>query len=78
MKPANVTRANSNIVRHRLFPINKRKKRKAPPLFTVGDYVRISRKKRTFQKEHAPTWTEEVSSSSYCYLQLVKYIVTKN
>ena len=26
----------------------------------MGDYVRISRKKRIFQNEHAPTWTEEI------------------
>ena len=32
---------------------------KTPPLL-FGDYVSISRHKRTFQKEHAPTWTEEI------------------
>ena len=59
MKPVNVTESNSKQVRMRLFPsINKRVKQKT--VFKVGDYVRISRKKRIFQKEHAPTWTEEI------------------
>ena len=57
MKPVNVSKSNSNQVRMRLFP-NKLKRTK--PVFKVGDYVRISRKKRIFQKEYAPTWTEEI------------------
>ena len=44
MKPVNVTESNSKQVRMHLFPsINKRVKQKT--VFTVGDYVRISRKK---------------------------------
>ena len=56
MKPVIVTESNSKQVRMRLFPsINKRVKQKT--VCKVGDYLRISRKKRIFQKEHAPTWT---------------------
>ena len=59
MKPIIVTESNSKQARMRLFPsINKRVKQKT--VVKVGDYVRISRKKRIFQKEHAPTWTEEI------------------
>ena len=59
MKPINVTESKSKQVHMRLFPsIYKRVKQKT--LFTVGDYARISRKKRIFQKVHAHTWTEEI------------------
>ena len=58
MKPVNVTKSNSNQVRMRLFPYIKVKRKK--PVFTLGDYVRSSRKKRIFEKEYAPTWTEEI------------------
>ena len=59
MKPIQVNEENSDIVRRNLFPLSKVRKDKTPPLL-FGDYVRISRRKRTFQKEHAPTWTEEI------------------
>ena len=41
-----------------LLPINKGEKR--PAAIKVGDDMRISRKKRKFQKEHAPTSTVEI------------------
>ena len=57
MKLVELDEENSYTVLRKLFPINRRKRK---PKFKVGDYVRISRKKRLFEKEHAPTWTEEV------------------
>ena len=58
MRPVEVNQKNSDIVRRNLFP--KTWMRKKKPALQIGDYVRISRRKRTFQKEHAPTWTEEI------------------
>ena len=46
-------------MRRNLFPLSKLRKDKTPPLL-FGDYVRINRRERMFQKEHAPTWTEEI------------------
>ena len=40
------------------------KTRKATPKFHVGDKVRITRKKGTFEKGFAPNWTEEVFTIS--------------
>ena len=61
IKPANVAKENSNIFKSRLFPvIQNGQKRRRKALFWVSDYVRINRKKRIFQKQHAPTETEEV------------------
>ena len=57
MKPDEVSVENSHMVLRKLFPINRGKQK---PKFKVGDYVRISRKKRLFEKEHAPAWTEEI------------------
>ena len=57
MKPVEVNEKNSYSVLRKLFPINRRKQK---PKFQVDDYVRISRKKRLFEKEHAPNWTEEI------------------
>ena len=58
MEPINVTKSNSTQARMCLFPsINKRLKRKV--LFKVGDYVRISRKKRIFQRLYR-TWTTTI------------------
>lgn len=60
MSPMEVNHSNSKLVRDTLFPNSKKKKRARKPRFIVGDYVRISRKKRMFEKEHAPNWTEEI------------------
>ena len=60
MKPIQVNKANSDIMRRNLLPKSKGRKDKTPSSLLPGDYVRISRRKRTFQKEHAPTWTEEI------------------
>ena len=40
------------------------KSRKATPKFHVGDTVRITRKKGTFEKGFTPKWTEEVFTIS--------------
>ena len=39
---------------------NLRVRGKARPKFTVGDTVRIFKKKKTFEKGYTPNWTEEV------------------
>ena len=39
---------------------NLRVRGKARPKFTVGDTVRIFKKKQTFEKGYTPNWTEEV------------------
>ena len=54
MKPIQVNEENSDIVGRNLFPLSTVRKDKTPPLL-FGKYVRISRRKRTCQKEHAPT-----------------------
>ena len=54
MKPIQVSKANSDIVRRNLFPKSRVRNDKTPSSLLPGDYVRISCGKRTFQKEHAP------------------------
>ena len=58
MKPSQVNSRNEFQVFRRLIPPSHQKIRRVA--LKQGDYVRISRKKRMFEKEHAPTWTEEI------------------
>jgi len=53
---------NEAIVFRNLYPIDERKK--PEPKFSVGDKVRITKKKTTFEKGYLPRWTEEVFSIS--------------
>ena len=57
MKPINVNEENEKKVHKTLLPINRMK---AKSKYKIGDYVRLSRKKRMFSKEHSPNWTEEI------------------
>ena len=50
MTPNEVTPANEHIVRKRLFPEIKKKRKHTKPFFRIGDTVRISPIKETFQK----------------------------
>ena len=56
MKPANVNESNEHAVWRTLYG-----KQSAPTKykFKVGDQVKISKHKRTFQKGYLPSWTEE-------------------
>ena len=38
----------------------KTKERKIKPSFAIGDHVRISKKKKSFEKGYTPNWTEEL------------------
>ena len=49
---------NSKVVYHNLFP--KTDKVSMEPKFSVGDRVRISKKRKDFTKEYLPNFTEEV------------------
>ncbi|WAQ99040.1 hypothetical protein MAR_023413 [Mya arenaria] len=35
------------------------------PKFAVGDRVRITKKKKTFEKSYTPRWTEEVFTKGW-------------
>ena len=59
IRPSEVNAENEAAIRTKLFPEDMEGKR-VRPKFKVGDYVRISKNKRMFEKEHAPNWTEEI------------------
>lgn len=58
MKPVDVTRENENLVYNRSYRhilINNR-----PIKFKLGEYVRISKYKRLFEKDHTSSYSAEV------------------
>jgi len=57
MAPSQVNSANENEILNRVFRINDSKVRFK---FKIGDKVRISKVKRTFENGYTPNWTEEV------------------
>ena len=58
MRPVDASKsANANIVRMNLYPELPRAKK---PKLKVGDNVRITKKKKTFEKGYTPRWTEEI------------------
>ena len=59
MKPSEVNVGNVRTVRNRLFP-EVRKKRRRLNNYNVGDYVRLSLKKRMFEKGYLENYTEEI------------------
>lgn len=59
MPPAKVCAANEEDVRHKLYPSNDFILDSKIRL-CVGDRVRISRKKTTFEHKYAPNWTREI------------------
>lgn len=63
MPPAKVCSATEELVRAKLYPwkdfVPHSRER-----FTVGDRVRISRKKATFEHKYTPNWTEEIFTIS--------------
>ena len=58
--PNTVNKSNENVVRKKLFPKIKKKKEHSKPYYKVGDNVRITRKKSTFQKGYEQTYSYEV------------------
>ena len=62
--PNDVTTANEAKVRKILFPKVKKKKKFTKKYFKVGDSVRITRMKRTFQKGYEQLWSHEVFTIS--------------
>ena len=62
--PNDVTAANEALVRKILFPKVKKKKKFTKKHFKVGDSVRITRLKRTFQKGYEQLWSHEVFTVS--------------
>ena len=52
MKPKDVTKSNENDVMHKFAAVQRKKKTK----FQVGDKVRVSRAKQSFEKGYTPNW----------------------
>ena len=59
IRPSEVDAKNEAAIGAKLFP-DKLESKRVKPNFKLGDYVRISKNKRMFEKEHAPNWTEEI------------------
>ena len=57
MAPADVTISHARMIRSRLFPKRFKKDR---PIFKIGDSVRISKIRQTFQKSAVQNWSDEV------------------
>ena len=64
MAPNEVNESNENEVRKKLFPKIKAEVKHKKVTFKVGDTVRISRKKTTFQKGYEQTFSHEVFTIS--------------
>ena len=60
MRPADVTWENAQQVWHTLYDGMMGERRQTVPAFQVGDEVRITKAKGTFQKGYEQNWTEEV------------------
>ncbi|BES89648.1 protein F54H12.3, partial Hydra magnipapillata [Nesidiocoris tenuis] len=58
MKPVDVTKEHEASILRRLFPPTNHQMRRKPK-FKIGDRVRISRFKGTFEKGYLPSWTNE-------------------
>jgi hypothetical protein len=60
MTPSEVTPKNVETVRRNLYGSQKEKNYIIEFKFKIGDYVRISKYKKLFQKGYLPNWSEEV------------------
>ena len=56
MKPINVKNADQIKLQRILYPPAKAKSMQ----FDIGDYVRISKSKKTFRKGYLPSWSSEI------------------
>lgn len=71
--PSKVTRANETLIYRRLY----RKQPRPGKKYTVGQLVRISKVKRTFEKGYLPNYTEEVFKISEVHRGLPnRYVLT--
>lgn len=59
MRPINVNAKNVKLVLDRIRSSKYYKIERTKPKFKVGDVVRISKEKRTFEKGYTPNWTTE-------------------
>ena len=55
---------NETTVWRNLYPDHERRTRRPNPKFSVGDRIRITKKKTVFEKGYTPRWTEEVFTVS--------------
>lgn len=58
--PNNVTSQNENVVRKNLYPKIEKEKQHTKKIFSIGDSVRITKKKNIFQKGYEKAWSYEV------------------
>ena len=58
LKPINASKkSNEDIVRNNLYNFNATNKK---PKFSIGDRVRVSLLKNTFEKSYTSNWSEEI------------------
>ena len=76
MKPINASlKSNENIVRNNLFNFKNKNKK---PKFSIGDKVRISLLKNTFEKSYTSNWSEEIFIIDDIKTSNVHYYFLKN
>ena len=63
-KPINVTQENEREVWHTLYGEREEKKKPVSYKFEIGDQVRISKMKRTFEKGYLPNFSKEIFTVS--------------
>ena len=74
MAPNKVTKRNERIVRKTLYPTIIKKAKYKTAYFKIGDSVRITRKKTTFQKGYEQTYSYEIFE--VCRVNIRTYPVT--
>ena len=76
MKPINASlKSNENIVRNNLYNFKNTNKK---PKFSIGDKVRVSLLKNTFEKSYTSNWTEEIFIIDDIKTSNVHYYFLKN
>ena len=76
MKPINASlKSNENIVRNNLYNFKITNKK---PKFTIGDNVRVSLLKNTFEKSYTSNWSEEIFIIDDIKTSNVHYYFLKN
>jgi len=60
LAPSQITQRNEAKVWKAMYMDTVRKRRRRPYAFSIGDYVRISHLKYTFQRDYHQKWTEEI------------------
>ena len=76
MKPINASKkSNEDIIRNNLYNFKITNKK---PKFSIGDRVRISLLKNTFEKSYTSNWTEEIFIIDNIKTSNVHYYFLKN